>query len=365
MPISVPTYEEIEKDLRLKGVEDKDFAATLQESVGRVVNQAIEKEIEQFRGDFREYRRRRARQEAFTQRLLLERWENSISGIWELCDIVERYCEVHMQSSQAAIVGNTPDPLSWVFWHMMPRGILVTREVIHLLRGGFPDAALARWRTLYEINISAFYMKKHGESAAERYLASMDFAERIRIQDFFQSAPKQPVDTKNQMAIKELKARCEAHKTKYAIKADKEGLWPKILGFDSIKQLEQAVGTSAMRPHYVMASEWTHAYIVPPGKMLASIGADTPQMLTGESIEGLAVPLSQASRGLAFLSSLFFSVNQTVTSEVMKGAVMILADLLDAVIREDEQRAISVDRIKELFPDWEEFLQFRPLDQEK
>ena len=35
------------------------------------------------------------------------------------------------------------------------RACLMSEEILHLLKGGFPDAAFARWRSLYEIAVTA------------------------------------------------------------------------------------------------------------------------------------------------------------------------------------------------------------------
>jgi hypothetical protein len=50
------------------------------------------------------------------------------------------------------------------------RSCLMSEEILHLLKGGFPDAAFARWRSLYEIAVTATFIGLRGEACAETYL---------------------------------------------------------------------------------------------------------------------------------------------------------------------------------------------------
>lgn len=50
------------------------------------------------------------------------------------------------------------------------RSLAICEEVIWLLRGGFPDGAFARWRTIHELMVVALFIRGEGEIAARRYL---------------------------------------------------------------------------------------------------------------------------------------------------------------------------------------------------
>jgi hypothetical protein len=50
------------------------------------------------------------------------------------------------------------------------RACLMSEEILHLLKGGFPDAAFARWRSLYEIAVTASFIGLRGVACAEAYL---------------------------------------------------------------------------------------------------------------------------------------------------------------------------------------------------
>ena len=49
------------------------------------------------------------------------------------------------------------------------KGCATAAEILVLLRAGFTDGALARWRSLYEVDLIAHFIARHGLSSAERY----------------------------------------------------------------------------------------------------------------------------------------------------------------------------------------------------
>ena len=51
------------------------------------------------------------------------------------------------------------DELIGVFLRQHAHACRISGEIIHLLEGGYPDAALARWRTLYETVVTCLFFK--------------------------------------------------------------------------------------------------------------------------------------------------------------------------------------------------------------
>jgi hypothetical protein len=70
------------------------------------------------------------------------------------------------------------------------RACLVTAEIIVLLRNGFPDGAMARWRTLYEILIISDFIKTHGKETAQRYLDFEQIDEYLSLNLYQKNAEK-------------------------------------------------------------------------------------------------------------------------------------------------------------------------------
>lgn len=57
------------------------------------------------------------------------------------------------------------------------RGVLVANEMLTLLREGFPDGALGRWRTLHEIAVISTFIAQSEPEIARRFLAHRGIAE--------------------------------------------------------------------------------------------------------------------------------------------------------------------------------------------
>lgn len=89
------------------------------------------------------------------------------------------------------------------------RGCQIGFEIFTLLTNGYPDGALARWRTLHEISITAMFITENGNSAAKSYL-SHDIVEQHGI-DEYQSFCRTYYGF-NPFTEEELKKRKEARK---------------------------------------------------------------------------------------------------------------------------------------------------------
>jgi len=53
--------------------------------------------------------------------------------------------------------------------HLHGRACQMFLEILTLLRNGFGDCAYARWRSLYELNCTAYFIKSQGEQIAKQY----------------------------------------------------------------------------------------------------------------------------------------------------------------------------------------------------
>jgi hypothetical protein len=51
------------------------------------------------------------------------------------------------------------------------RACRISEEVMALMRAGFGQAAMTRWRALHEVAVVASFIKEHGEETARRYFA--------------------------------------------------------------------------------------------------------------------------------------------------------------------------------------------------
>jgi hypothetical protein len=100
---------------------------------------------------------------------LAERWQLPLERLAMMLTITREFSETvgaRLQEEKSQSNQN----LVGVLVRLHARACQVAAEVLALLRQGFPDGAMARWRTLHEIAVVAMFIRDRGEAVAERYL---------------------------------------------------------------------------------------------------------------------------------------------------------------------------------------------------
>ncbi len=109
------------------------------------------------------------------------RWKPAFDHLEMLWHVAQELGEAHGKDVQLRNDEDN-DATMAALAHIFPKSLLVVKEIICLLKGGFPDGALTRWRSLHELSVTTMYIAKHGEGAARQYLLgsiSIDYAWRI------------------------------------------------------------------------------------------------------------------------------------------------------------------------------------------
>lgn len=111
------------------------------------------------------------------RRAEIAEFEEHIGRIWRKpIDLLEIFLEICLEA--AILFHEKIDPhvtsenkyLYQVLLRLHGRGCQVGAEVLTLINSGFADGAHARWRTLYEITVVAYFIREHGNDVAERYI---------------------------------------------------------------------------------------------------------------------------------------------------------------------------------------------------
>lgn len=98
-----------------------------------------------------------------------ERWKDGFAKLHLLRSICLQV-GMNFQQRFLKIPKYETDEVLGVLMRQHAHACRVSAEIIHLLEGGYPDAALARWRTLYEIAITCLIIRKCGRPAAIDYI---------------------------------------------------------------------------------------------------------------------------------------------------------------------------------------------------
>jgi hypothetical protein len=184
---------------------------------------------------------------------------------------------------------------------LLARACRIAEEVLVLLKAGYGQGALARWRALHEVAVVADFIAANGEETAERYFAHEAVESWKAMQEFQEHATRLGDEPYSEVQLQTAERQYKQLLGKYgprfggsygwahaALVKRNPGCARKNVTFAA---LEASVGTPHMRPYYRMASHGVHAN--PKGVTWTSdlLPADRGLvLLTGPSPAGLADP---------------------------------------------------------------------------
>lgn len=207
------------------------------------------------------------------------------------------------------------------------RGCQVATEVLVLLREGFADAALARWRTLHEISVVAMLLGEQGEDIAARYL-DHDLVEAQRAAEEYQRChPKDAAKEKNKRKLRETLAAYDAVVAHYGPSFRSPYGWAaKALGVEkpTFRHLEDAADQAQMRLQYKLASFGVHAGAKGLLSSVADVFGDGPP--GGASIGGLHEAGIETAYSLVRLTGPLLSPSWSIDKLAGLNALITLRD---------------------------------------
>jgi hypothetical protein len=217
----------------------------------------------------------------------------------------------HSAASQTKVFDPTLEALAT----LQARAILVAREILCLLQGGFADAALGRWRTLHEINVIANFISNQDVAIAERYLLHCIVIECKSIELLHQHQHPNDLYPISSQELEEAKVQKDKILKEHGKMMKCDWGWaapiinkPHLTFFD----IEKITKLDYWRPHYKWACQDTHAAHRHPHQMLGASEAQETFHLVGASNSGLAEPASITSQSLYQVTSSFIKLYPTV-----------------------------------------------------
>ena len=224
----------------------------------------------------------------FRQRLR-QRWSEALDGLGILLQMAREQCEefdTRIAKSKIKRGSLRNEALSRL--HM--RACQVTAEIICLLENGFADAAMSRWRTLYEISTVATLIADGGDELADRYLAH-EIVERKKSADEFQRcAPALGERRIGQADYDAIKKEYAAALRKYGQPFRESYGW--AAGFfggtkPNFRDLQAAADRADMHIYYKLSSHGIHAG---PSGLTARVGLLYEMQFAGATNAVLEMP---------------------------------------------------------------------------
>ncbi|MNI44912.1 hypothetical protein D3C73_993100 [compost metagenome] len=185
------------------------------------------------------------------------------------------------------------------------RACQISYEILCLLRGGFADGAMTRWRTLHELSVLANFISQNENEVAQMYL-EYEYIERYyEMQEYIKHAPSLGYEELSNEEIKEITEIKNILIAKYGADYEKPFGWtmnvlPKKER--NFKGLEESIHLDHLRPFYKLACNYVH---LGPKASSFSLGlmVGSNLLIAGASNYGLADPGQNTSISLTQITT--------------------------------------------------------------
>jgi Family of unknown function (DUF5677) len=242
------------------------------------------------------------------------------------------------------------DHLFEALTHIHARSLLVANEAICLMKGGFADGALSRWRTLHEHSVIAVFLMMHGSDIAFRYLASFDFQALKSARQAQKYAERAKLDPPTAEEITILENRCAGWIQKFGSEMNEEFGWTfPILKVPraNLFSLEVHTGLDHWRPRFRRASQHTHGQHRPARAQLGTSEREEPVFLIGQSNSGLVDPMQMVAISLVHVTASLLLSQPNVDRTVAVHVVLKMSDELGPLALKIERETLERARAKE------------------
>ena len=195
------------------------------------------------------------------------------------------------------------DELLGVLMRQHAHACRISGEIIHLLEGGYPDAAVARWRTLYEMVITCLLIKKYGRDAAIDYIKYGIVKNAEGINEHQRTANEMGLETFSQEEVDFASSQKQE-----ITEGDSSWHWArKYAGVSKIEKLREHVGLDKWSHNYKLASRNIHSDFFEMSCLYAMSEAKGDMLLVGQSNSGLTEPAHFTAISLAQITSIFLT----------------------------------------------------------
>lgn len=223
------------------------------------------------------------------------------------------------------------------------RALLVSRECLSLLENGFSEGALARWRTIHEMNVIACFIRINNEEIAHRYmLSSITKAYKAGMQfNEYKDRAKIQQLTSNEMKFLSDAYKAILNEHGENMKEDFGWASPAIITKSNrpkekptLFDLEEATELDHWRPRFRWSSSKNHGGFSLPHQTL---GSENNKILIGPSNYGLIEPMHMVAISL-----------QTITGQILlERATPASISVLETIIENGDRigaAALDVQR---------------------
>ncbi len=282
------------------------------------VNEKVDEFIKESNFEYLKQIKKNERITLDTNRKHIKGFEDRLFKRWKQAfDVFEILIQICIQSGNylknSASLEQREGVFFFVIFKLHTRAIQIANEILILLKGGFSEGALTRWRSLHEIVVTAHYIREGGCELAIRYL---DHSNIINYKEAIEYNEKAKFMGFNTIPDKDIESLTEIKDNlieKYGDKFKKDYGWTINDEDWNFMLIEKKVKLDHLRPHYKNASNFVHGnskgILTKPSilkeELLMSV------ILTGGTNYGLSYPGQNAAISLGQINTLFLNFSES------------------------------------------------------
>ncbi len=281
-------------------------------------------------------------QRAFERRLR-HRWKTGLDRLDMLITMAHEAGEIYAQDlrRESAEADGLEEPmLIEVLTALHCRACRTAREIVCLLKAGYADGAEARWRSLHELAVTAFFLLEHRSDTPQRYLEHAAVERWRAAKEYQQHYTVLGYEPFSDEELSEMEKEAEAAIKNYGTPFKEDYGWAaNILGNPrpTFTQLENSLQMSHWRPYFRLACQSVHAGSRGLFFSLGEPKRSTGMLLAGASDAGLADPGHQMAVSLTMVTVAFLTAQPNIDGLVACHCMRTLCDDIGVeLVRADE-----------------------------
>lgn len=141
----------------------------LSQIIEKLLAEASLRILKNYRSQWHQFRRQEDRVRSNFQNNIEMRWGEALDSLRILLDLcIDEGSKYRQRAAKSSLA--TPQYRRIALLKLHARSCQVAAEILCLMENGYANGAIARWRTLYEIEVIATIISEGGNRLAERYL---------------------------------------------------------------------------------------------------------------------------------------------------------------------------------------------------
>lgn len=282
---------------------------------------------------------RRRKAKAGFEKRNLRRWREAFDlfeTVWVCCEEIGRNFNQNFRPQAV----QEQDFVFEAMTAIHARSLLVGEERICMMKGGFPDAAISRWRTLHELSVVAALLSRGGQDLALRYLAHADVQ---ALKGLDAEAIAQDED------LRAVKVRADFGISRFGLELERTYGWAcNLIGKKqpNFGDLEKKADKGEARYFYKFASQHIHSNHRAHNDLLGMSESRDTMLLVGPSNSGMVGPLTLGTMSLTEVTALYINTRPSFDVGIFVAVLVKMAGRMNKLGARLEKTTLKAARKK-------------------